>query len=196
MHIPGSNTNKKKHLWLAVWGGCIATCILTLFRLSGLTTKHRSVELGYSLTSMRPKYCCVILTNSEPASRAGAGSSSSGEAQPQLIAHSRGESSSIFVEKRGSDAKIAAGKLTCFGGKVEEGESPESCILRECQEEMGWRPSHIKRAVDFYVDDRLVAWFYEAQAPRSTESLQFEVGREGVWLKDFSDPNLSDWHSV
>mmetsp|Transcript_26711 Transcript_26711/g.42948 ORF Transcript_26711/g.42948 Transcript_26711/m.42948 type:complete len:206 (-) Transcript_26711:393-1010(-) len=124
----------------------------------------------YRLTEERPKYCCVILT---------------------------GPDDTLFMEQRGSDAKIAAGRLTCFGGKVEAGESPDSCIRRECREELGWEPTGpLRRAVDLYVDGELIAWFYEAPAPQDVASLRFEEGRTGVFWHNLASERISDWHSV
>ena len=39
-----------------------------------------------------------------------------------------------------------------------------------------------KRAVDLYVDGKLIAWFYEAPAPARDAPLVYEAGRSGVWL--------------
>ena len=87
-----------------------------------------------------PPYCCVILPSPSFARK--------GVSGPVLF----------FVEARGLDATKAAGQLTCFGGKREEGEDPLECIQRECHEEMGWVPPGIRRAVDLYVRIRLLVW--------------------------------------
>ena len=50
-------------------------------------------------------------------------------------------------------ATVAAGKLTCFGGKREPQERPLRAVLRECREELSWEPAAPpRRAVDLYVD--------------------------------------------
>ena len=109
-----------------------------------------------------PPYCCVILADGQPGS------------------------ARIFVEQRGADADVAASRLTCWGGKRETGEAPLRTIVRECEEEMGWSPlpQHLRRAVDLYVDGRLVAWFFETAAPGADEiaKLSFEPGRGGAWV--------------
>jgi len=136
-----------------------------------------------------PAYCCCIL-------------------------HERA-SGCILLEQRSSEAAVAAGKLTCFGGKREVGEEPLACIRRELDEELGplWaaglrkRPRDsptacaatstipsLRRAVDLYVDGVLIAWFFEADAPARDAELRFEEGRTGRWLdaqivdRDSNDP--------
>ena len=85
----------------------------------------------------------------------------------------------LLLESRGADAVNAASKLTCFGGKIEHSETPLQAILRECDEEMGWTPpsSALSRCVDFYVDNKLVAYFYLASAPPAESRLKFEEVR-------------------
>lgn len=119
-----------------------------------------------------PPYCCVILK---------------GEG------HREGQ---IFVEQRGGDAKVAPKKMTCFGGKREQGELPGECIRRECHEELQWVPrGDMVRVCDFYVDGELIAWFYESQGPKEDDEIVFEPGRQGVWV-DPNDDRISPWHAA
>merc|ERR1719330_1903829 len=71
-----------------------------------------------------PPYCCCILHEGE------------------------GTGGSVLLEQRGADAKVAAGKLTCFGGKREAGEPPLTCIVRELREELGLEAAALPEAVD------------------------------------------------
>ena len=67
------------------------------------------------------------------------------------------------------------------------------------REELGWQPARAERCVDLFVDGKLIAWFYLADAPARDVPLAFEPGREGIWLNEstiLSDPRLSDWHEV
>ena len=107
----------------------------------------------------------------------------------------------ILLEVRNERAKNAAGKLTCFGGKREDGEHPLSTALRECQEELGWQPAaterKFRRACDLYVDGKLIAYFYEAEAPDDSVELTFEPGRAGEYmhaLNACTDDRVSPWH--
>ena len=58
------------------------------------------------------------------------------------IMHDRA-SDQLFLEQRHKDATVAAGQLTCFGGKREGSEAPIACIKRELAEELGpnWAPN-------------------------------------------------------
>ena len=107
-------------------------------------------KLGPTLSSVRPKYVCVILH--------------------------REDDDHLLVESRGPYAAKAANKLTCFGGKIETAETPLQGIMRECKEEMGWAPplSELSRCVDLYVNDKLKAYFYIAKAPSAEVCLKFE----------------------
>ena len=67
-----------------------------------------------ALSDRYPPYCCIILVDSLP-----------------------NEPPRFLLEARGDDANVAPNKLTCFGGKREQNESPVDCILRECREELG-----------------------------------------------------------
>lgn len=106
----------------------------------------------------------------------------------------------LLLEQRPSDARTAAGQLTCFGGKLESGEVALEGLLRELQEELSWQPDEApRRAVDLFVDGKLTAWFFEAAAPPRDLPLTFEKGREGVWVPMDelpAVPRLSAWHDV
>lgn len=116
---------------------------------SPLMSAHRKIDVmsaqqaasgvSIQLTSEWPPYCCVILQ------------------RPSL--QSSLDSSELFVEQRPLDASVAAGRLTCFGGKREANEDPVDAVLRECVEELGWAPERgkLSRAVDLFVNDKLIA---------------------------------------
>mmetsp|Transcript_7764 Transcript_7764/g.22665 ORF Transcript_7764/g.22665 Transcript_7764/m.22665 type:complete len:175 (-) Transcript_7764:194-718(-) len=121
-----------------------------------------------------PPYCCVILLRNE---------SSSDEFH-------------LFLEKRSKHATVQPGLLTCFGGKREPNEDPLATVLREAEEELGWKPSAVVRAVDLYVNGKLTAWFYQAAAPPDDASLIFEPGVTGVYISSVQDPRLAPWHAA
>ena len=131
---------------------------------------------AYAFTRALPPYCCAILRSAA--------------------------TGLLLVEERPADAKVAAGRLTCFGGKREPGETAEAAVRRELAEELGgWAPAEVnlRRAVDLYVDGALVAYFYEAEGPGDDVALSFEPGRRGLWMAPdalASDARLSVWHSA
>ena len=98
-----------------------------------------------------------------------------------------------LAEVRGADAQAAAGRLTCYGGKRERGESSLQCLVRELNEELGWAPDDIpaEPACSLLVDGYLIAHFYEASVDRTdfaTEGRAFE-------FVDESDERWSAWHA-
>ncbi|WP_371226090.1 NUDIX hydrolase [Roseovarius sp. 2305UL8-3] len=75
------------------------------------------------------------------------------------------------------------GYLDLPGGGRESGESPEECVLRETQEEVGLRlePGDLiwRR---FYPDDPTPAWFFAAHLPATSE-IEIVFGPEGQgWM--------------
>ena len=98
-----------------------------------------------------------------------------------------------LAEVRGAEAKAAAGRLTCYGGKRERGETSLQCLVRELNEELGWAPDDIpaEPACSLLVDGYLIAHFYEASVDRTdfeTEGRAFEFVDEG-------DARWSAWHA-
>jgi len=90
--------------------------------------------------------------------------------------------------------------LSCFGGKRYKFEDTLDCLQRCCKKEMDWVPKNPTKQVEFYVNNMLLAWFYEAEGPESIENLKFNLNfweghryGGGVWCS-VDDPRLADYH--
>lgn len=61
-----------------------------------------------------------------------------GEKEENVVYHDRvGAYVVLIVQDKIALVKTASGKLFLPGGKIEQGESKEECVVRECLEEMG-----------------------------------------------------------
>jgi 8-oxo-dGTP pyrophosphatase MutT (NUDIX family) len=104
----------------------------------------------------------------------------------------------LLLEQRPDDAALAAGMLTCFGGRREAGESPEECLRRELREELGWEPRSFQQKVVLRVGGELVAWFYHAALDVGVNSLCVPAGYKAVLIapQSLGGHPLSPWHAA
>lgn len=116
-----------------------------------------------------PRYCCAILETAD---------------------------GRLLLERRPPTAARAAGRITCFGGTREPGESPDACIRRELCEELGWCPEHLEHALVLRRAGRVLAWFYRAEAPPDGTIIRTEPGYEALWAPraGLAAIDLSPWH--
>ena len=90
-----------------------------------------------------------------------------------IIENARGE---ILIAQRPLHHKIAGGLWEFPGGKVEAGESPESCLIREIQEELNVQIKLVSSAEVYESEPGRVA-------PFGVYSHIYEFGTDGSRLK-------------
>jgi 8-oxo-dGTP pyrophosphatase MutT (NUDIX family) len=103
----------------------------------------------------------------------------------------------LLLESRPDDAQLAAGRLTCFGGRREPGETPEECLRRELREELNWVPRTFEKRVELWVAGDLVAWFYHAVLDVGIDQLRVAPGYKALVVSRLalSDLPVSPWHA-
>ena len=62
-----------------------------------------------------------------------------------VIVYIKTEGNIILIEKK---TGLGAGKVNAPGGRIEKGESPEECAVRECIEEIGVTPLNLRLAAE------------------------------------------------
>lgn len=104
----------------------------------------------------------------------------------------------LLLESRPDDARLAAGKVTCFGGQRESAEAPEVCLRRELREELSWEPENLERRVALWVSGELVAWFYHARLTVPVEQLRITPGFRALLVAPsaLSELPMSTWHAA
>ncbi len=104
----------------------------------------------------------------------------------------------LLLESRPSDARLAAGRLTCFGGRREAAETPEECLRRELREELSWGPRTLEKRVALRVGGELMAWFYHATLDVDIDQLCVAPGFAALLVsrQELSDLPVSPWHEA
>ena len=104
----------------------------------------------------------------------------------------------LLLESRPDDARLAAGRLTCFGGRREAAETPEECLRRELREELAWQPQTLEMRVVLWVAGDLVAWFYHAVLNVGIDQLRIAPGYKALLVSPLalSELPISPWHAA
>lgn len=102
----------------------------------------------------------------------------------------------LLLERRYPRARHAAGRLTCYGGRREAGESHRACLRRELREELAWLPRRFGSAVDLWVDGRWTARFLVVRVPSLPAVPQRGPGGWPTVLPQAASghPTISRWH--
>ena len=104
----------------------------------------------------------------------------------------------LLLESRPESARLAAGQLTCFGGRRESGETPEQCLLRELLEELNWQPQTFHKQVELRVGGKLIAWFYHAVLDVPLDELHVLPNYQARLVAPgaLSELPVSPWHAA
>ena len=101
----------------------------------------------------------------------------------------------LLLEQRPPSARHAAGRLTCFGGRVEPGESAARACRRELQEELGWtRAPSPGGHLDLWVAGVWMARFFRVRAPRGLHARQPGHCLRRLPWRLRAHPRISPWH--
>jgi 8-oxo-dGTP diphosphatase len=104
----------------------------------------------------------------------------------------------LLLESRPGHARFAAGKLTCFGGRREDGESPEQCLRRELREELNWEPAEVEKRIELWIAGAPKAWFFHASLDTGFDLSGIAPGHRGVFVSksDLLQLPVSPWHAA
>lgn len=94
------------------------------------------------------------------------------------------EEDAILICQRGAGGSCCAYLWEFPGGKVEPGETPEQCIVRECQEELKIKVTLqgvYAETVHQYPEQELAFTFFKARVLSGT--LQMGVHKDIKWVK-------------
>ncbi len=102
----------------------------------------------------------------------------------------------LLLELRDATSRHAPDQLTCFGGHREPGEQAAHCLRRELDEEIGWQPARLHRALDLVRGQRWIARFYQAAFTATLQDLTILPGRQArlVSLDALATAPVSRWH--
>ena len=91
----------------------------------------------------------------------------------------------FLLQQRTDDAPTYPGEFSFFGGKIEEGETPEAAIRRECIEELGYELTEPTLVFDAIVNSRYGKrhgyLFLEQYDPN--KKLTLNEGKAMRWVK-------------
>lgn len=90
----------------------------------------------------------------------------------------------LFVQKRTKDAPLSPGMFGIFGGHLEDGESPQTALLREILEELDYQPRNVRFFHKYeYNDCEQYVFITEVDESFENEITVLE-GEYGVFLSE------------
>ncbi|MBA2481630.1 MAG: NUDIX domain-containing protein [Planctomycetes bacterium] len=102
----------------------------------------------------------------------------------------------LLLQLRPPGARYAPALLTCFGGRIDDAETPERCLERELAEELAWRPPGFSRCCELWQGDRFIAVFFRTALGPDERPQASERGHVAVSAPWAALPGLpvSPWH--
>lgn len=94
----------------------------------------------------------------------------------------RGTEIEYYIQRRSNDAKINPGLYGMWGGKAEEGETPEETLLREIREELAYVPERAVYFCRYEFAQYIFQVFVEEVGADFESKVQILEGDYGTWL--------------
>jgi 8-oxo-dGTP pyrophosphatase MutT (NUDIX family) len=101
-----------------------------------------------------------------------------------------------LLQLRPVDHALAAGQLTCFGGRLHAHETAEAGLRRELHEELHWCPRQLSLVLEMWQGSIWIASFYRGELEVPLQHLTTEPGHVAILAPWPSLPGLpmSPWH--
>src|SRR5690242_457615 len=90
----------------------------------------------------------------------------------------------LFLQKRSKDSTFGPGVFGMFGGGIEEGESPETALFREIQEELDYEPRNVSLFRQYQVSKYELNVFLSEVDEYFESEIQVLEGECGTFLSE------------
>lgn len=91
---------------------------------------------------------------------------------------------SVFLQRRTKDAKILPDYFAFFGGKIEDGETPEAALIREAKEELNLDLKDFRSLRAFEFERWIMNVFYSEVDENFDKIITVLEGQYGKWFTE------------